>query len=89
MQGVTTDGKAINNLGIFASFQYIALEKLVLEANIGLGITTSWFNTLGLARGGFIGYKLADSKRNIKVGVFMNRITFAKLHAGIKGIIEL
>jgi hypothetical protein len=66
------------------SFQYIAFEKLILEADIGLGITTSWFNTLGQARGGFIGYKLPDSKRNIKVGVFMNRITFATLHAGIK-----
>ncbi len=80
---------AINNIGIFASFQYIALEKLILEADIGLGITTNWFRTLGLARGGFIGYKLPVSKRNINVGVFMNRITFATLHAGIKGTIEL
>lgn len=80
---------AINNIGIFASFQYVALEKLILEADIGLGITTNWFNTLGLARGGFIGYKLPVSKRNINVGVFMNRITFATLHAGIKGTIEL
>ena len=89
LTGFTGKESAINNVGIFASFQYIVVDKLILEADIGLGITSGWFNTLGLARGGFIGYKLPDSKRNVKVGVFMNRITFATLHAGIKGSIEL
>ena len=88
-QSTFTKGKTIHNIGLFASLQYIAYDNLVLEADVGLGITSGWFNTIGLARSGFIGYKLPDLKRNVKIGVFMSRITFATLHMGIKGTIQI
>ena len=85
--GLSQKPKNVNNIGLFASFQYLALEKLILEADLGLGISTNWINTLGFARGGFIGYQLPNTKKPITVGVFMNRITFATLHAGVKAMV--
>lgn len=83
------EGETVHNFGLMASAEYTYDDMIVVEANLGIGITANRFNTLGLARSGFIGYKIPDLERPIKVGLFLSRITLSTLHFGVKGTIQL
>lgn len=82
-------GNTVHNFAFMASAEYTYNDMFVAEGNLGLGISSGRFNTFGVARSLFIGYKFADLARPIKVGWFISRITLSTLHMGVKGTIQL